>query len=639
MVGSINPNNNNITPQQASNQAPAQKKSPAKKFFIIPDNYTKIDGHTSADPKGHLVKGKLIDPLRPIKDVFKAGKTMYKAASKGDGDDYSIGKVRDAATLLGSVAIGSYYSAKKGAPLGKGMEFVGLASWYTAMAAWPGLVIGLPTKIFKGVDINEKYVDSYGREKMVWEDYQYNPALEMMSDERINKIGDKLGIPNNIENRRDAVEAKMKQVAIQSNTLWILSAGLATPLLSSLIADQLRHPIGKAIEKGNILRTSQALKKAAADPDIQQVINYKKAKAALEAQKAQLEKAGEKADKEAIQKLNDNIAELTAKFKKDVNTDSAQEAIKTYRKAIDDHYKVTLGDVEGSKVANDWAKFYKNIGKHLGIKGDKAKEIANAKGKNLTEAITQHLLDHAPNSKLDEASKGIYKFTSKASAENHKFSEEIGNALDNIKELAGAFEGKESKDILHSTAEMQHKLATRIKNTDVCFFKIFNLLDKAKTTNVENVKTLKTIIEGFNNDTIKNASFIKLFEGTASREDVSAVLKQHLGDFKNSKGDLFKNGSKVFETLVDDIHKELGQGLQTTGKLKAIGDILGIAPDMLIQNTAKEAKNYSGWLKPKGTAAAVLAGVTLLGVALTGRQNKYNPDVYKVKEDNNANIQ
>ncbi len=72
------------------------------------------------------------------------------------------------------MGIATVLATSKMFPFAKGMEFVGLATWFASMAIWPK-VLGMPIKAIYGVDINQKYKDSDGRVKDVFEDNQYRP--------------------------------------------------------------------------------------------------------------------------------------------------------------------------------------------------------------------------------------------------------------------------------------------------------------------------------------------------------------------------------------------------------------------------------------------------------------------------------
>ena len=57
-----------------------------------------------------------------------------------------------------------------------------------------------------------------------------------------------------------------------------------------------------------------------------------------------------------------------------------------------------------------------------------------------------------------------------------------------------------------------------------------------------------------------------------------------------------------------------------------------------VKKAASDTVSYKIWLKRAGMAAAVLTGVTAIGIALMGRKNKFNTDVYEYKREgvNNA---
>lgn len=211
---------------------------------------------------GRLVKENVFQSAgSTVKSYGKYAKYFYNAAFNGEGTDYSVGKINDLAIRTGSLGIAAVLATSKVFPFAKGMEFVGLATWFASMAVWPK-IIGTPIKAKTGVDINQKYVDSYGRRKSFFEDPQYLPFdlyrhidkhgkynLNAPEYEKLDKIGDKLGIPRDINNRHEAIHDKMRQVATQGNTLWMLTAGVMTPVLSSLAADALQKPLKEGLEK------------------------------------------------------------------------------------------------------------------------------------------------------------------------------------------------------------------------------------------------------------------------------------------------------------------------------------------------------------------------------------------------------
>ena len=201
-------------------------------------------------PNGYLVKENIFQSAKStVKSYGQYAGYLYKAAIKGEGTDYSVGKVNDLTIRAGSLGIAGILAATKTFSFARGMEFVGLTTWFASMMIWPK-IIGKPVEWMYGVNPNLKYVDSYGRRKSFFEDPQYlswdlfrhidknGKYNKNASDyEYLNLIGDRLGIPRNIENRNEAIQDKMRQVATQTNALVMLTAGVMTPVISSIVAD------------------------------------------------------------------------------------------------------------------------------------------------------------------------------------------------------------------------------------------------------------------------------------------------------------------------------------------------------------------------------------------------------------------
>lgn len=148
-----------------------------------------------------------------------------KGAVNGDANDHQLGKLNDVGMKLGGLAIAGYLASKTPAPLGKTLEFVGLGSFFASMAIWPKIALQWPAQIIHGFNVQQEYEDSFGRKKLFYQDPQFLP-WDLYSDKEINRIGDRLGVPRNIRNRREFIQEKMKKIAIQNNTLWMLTAGL-----------------------------------------------------------------------------------------------------------------------------------------------------------------------------------------------------------------------------------------------------------------------------------------------------------------------------------------------------------------------------------------------------------------------------
>ncbi len=187
--------------------------------------------------KGKLLSGNIL--YSPI-DTFKNSTYTLKAfkhAASGKANDHELGKLNDLGMFAGGLAIAAYLMQKRPTSTTKGMEFVGLASFFASMAIWPKLAIQLPAYLIHGVNVQKKYEDSFGRKKPFYQDPQFIP-WDLYSDKEIDKIGNRLGVPKNIPNRREFIQEKMKKLAVQNNTLWMLTAGFATPIMSALICNR-----------------------------------------------------------------------------------------------------------------------------------------------------------------------------------------------------------------------------------------------------------------------------------------------------------------------------------------------------------------------------------------------------------------
>ncbi len=199
---------------------------------------------------GKLVKGNIFNaPVIMAKDFAYDIKSL-KNGLNGDADDHQLGKINDIGMKLGGLAIAGYLYTKRQSPMTKAMEFVGLGSFFASMALWPKIAIQLPSYLIHGFNVQQQYEDSFGRKKPFFQDPQFL-AWDAYSDEKINKIGDWMGVPKNIPNRKEFIQQKMQKVAIQDNTLWMLTAGFATPIMSALICNSLEKPIEKFLGQIN----------------------------------------------------------------------------------------------------------------------------------------------------------------------------------------------------------------------------------------------------------------------------------------------------------------------------------------------------------------------------------------------------
>lgn len=208
--------------------------------------------------KGVLLPSKIFDsPSDIVKDFGKDVLSIGKAA-KGKANDHELGRINDIAMKAGSAALATYLFVKNPLKLSKSMEFAGLGTFFASMALWPKLAIQAPLKARTGVDIHQKYIDSQGRKKMLYQDPQY-VLTDLYSKDDLDNMGKKLKVNENLPDRESFIKQRAQKTALQGNTLWMMTAGAATPVMSALGCNVLEKPISKAIEKSELKSTAKAL--------------------------------------------------------------------------------------------------------------------------------------------------------------------------------------------------------------------------------------------------------------------------------------------------------------------------------------------------------------------------------------------
>lgn len=193
------------------------------------------------DGKGHLVNS---NPIYLPKEI--ARDTVYTTKAFADGvrgkaNDHQLGKLNDLGLKLSGVAIASYLMTKKSTPKTKAMEFVGFGSFLLSMAVWPKVALEIPARLIHGFNFRKQYVDEQGRKKYVSQDPNYIPFDLYKGDKKsedLDVIGDRAGIRRDIPNRKEAVKEHMRKVSVQNNTMWMMTAGIATPIMTALACNQ-----------------------------------------------------------------------------------------------------------------------------------------------------------------------------------------------------------------------------------------------------------------------------------------------------------------------------------------------------------------------------------------------------------------
>ncbi|MBR6163371.1 hypothetical protein IKQ26_05750 [bacterium] len=225
---------------------------------IIPNIKGNKEIATPVPSDGYMLPSRIFgSPKRALKNLKNDVVTIKKGA-QGKANDHELGRLNDLAMKAGSLLLAAYLFSTKPFKTSKAMEFVGFGSFFASMALWPKLFIQAPIKARTGVDIHRKYVDSFGREKMFFQDPQYVP-WSLMSQAEIDKMGDKLKISKDTPNRNAVIQDTARKTAVQGNTLWMYTAGFATPLMSALICNFAEPKIDGLILNSNLKSTQKHL--------------------------------------------------------------------------------------------------------------------------------------------------------------------------------------------------------------------------------------------------------------------------------------------------------------------------------------------------------------------------------------------
>lgn len=244
-----------------STYQPVSQPAPKRTFpeFDLQKEVAKKELVKPLPATGKLVNGNILNSPVIMAKNFVYDIKAFKHAVKGEANDHELGRLNNVGLVAGGLGIAGYLFSRRQIPTEKGMEFIGLGSFLASMALWPKIAIQLPAYLIHGVNVQKQYEDSFGRRKPFYQDPQFIP-WDLYSDKEINKIGNRLGVDKNLPNRRDFIQEKMRKLAVQNNTLWMLTAGFATPIMSSLISAELQPYLLKFVnnkrnkEADNILK-------------------------------------------------------------------------------------------------------------------------------------------------------------------------------------------------------------------------------------------------------------------------------------------------------------------------------------------------------------------------------------------------
>ena len=232
------------------------------------------------EAKAKLIKeGPITSVISYTKDLGKDCANFAKAVKTGKMNDNSLGRINDLGLKLGSVLIASFLALHSKTKTEAAMKFVGGGAFLASMALWPKMFINLPARLVHGFNIGQRYVSAQGDKKDFFLDNQFLP-WDAYSKEEIEKIGKRTGIDAKGENGEEKIKRKMQKTALQNRTLWMATAGFATPLMTALGCKAVEPYVEKAVVKNgfkkaqaNIANIDEFLAKA--KPDVRNVEELK----------------------------------------------------------------------------------------------------------------------------------------------------------------------------------------------------------------------------------------------------------------------------------------------------------------------------------------------------------------------------
>lgn len=165
--------------------------------------------------------------------------TAWCAISHGHGKDRMLGRLDDttrALSVAGIAGLGGLglkqTSGGSSLPL-----WLGGASWLAAMALTPKL---LYAAIFlkTGISLDKQYKSSAGEVRPLFQDPNYMP-IQVIPEEVQKKLAKRFRIPESHPDRTELLQAKLRQITIQTHAWWMLMAGMATPVIASWLCHSL----------------------------------------------------------------------------------------------------------------------------------------------------------------------------------------------------------------------------------------------------------------------------------------------------------------------------------------------------------------------------------------------------------------
>lgn len=422
--------------------------------------------------KGKLVSSSIFPNVKDTKYNFNA----LKHGLTGKANDHELGKLNDVGMKVGALALAGYLATQKATPKTKLMEFVGLATFFGAMKLWPKLAIGAPAKAIHGFDPTQEYEDSFGRKKPFFQDAQYQP-WDVYSNEQLQKIGDKMGVDKNAQDRNDLTKSNMTKIATKNNTLWMITAGIASAVFSALACNKAEKVIDPALDKVNNEKADKLLQNF--DTEAQKRMTSASKDMQKDLDKIFEENKGKTVDNKLIEKISGRLAKGLDPVTEEGVKEDMQNILMNGKSLVNEGLAEKISNGSKKVLAQKFSEEQvakivpskEEIVKHFNDNQMMGKEVNEDEAMNVRSSVSQLFLAKAKEQgmsteKLKTVKKGVALVADKALKSNSA-SVLDENAMKKVSEIGKAMSELQAKDSVlddYAQAKVADKPETVIAN-------------------------------------------------------------------------------------------------------------------------------------------------------------------------------
>ena len=422
--------------------------------------------------KGKLVSSSIFPNVKDTKYNFNA----LKHGLTGKANDHELGKLNDVGMKVGALALAGYLATQKATTKTKLMEFVGLATFFGAMKLWPKLAIGAPAKAIHGFDPTQEYEDSFGRKKPFFQDAQYQP-WDVYSNEQLQKIGDKMGVDKNAQDRNDLTKSNMTKIATKNNTLWMITAGIASAVFSALACNKAEKVIDPALDKVNNEKADKLLQNF--DTEAQKRMTSASKDMQKDLDKIFEENKGKTVDNKLIEKISGRLAKGLDPVTEEGVKEDMQNILMNGKSLVNEGLAEKISNGSKKVLAQKFSEEQvakivpskEEIVKHFNDNQMMGREVNEDDAMNVRSSVSQLFLAKAKEQgmsteKLKTIKKGVALVADKALKSNSA-SVLDENAMKKVSEIGKAMSELQAKDSVlddYAQAKVADKPETVIAN-------------------------------------------------------------------------------------------------------------------------------------------------------------------------------